>query len=240
MTASIAVIPARGGSRRVPRKNIRPFLGVPAIEAVLATLQGSGVTDRIVVSTDDDEIAACAERAGAEVPTLRPTRLSDDRTPTIDVVRHALSTWCTTSASTTEVWVVYPTALLLQGEDLRLAQERFRASSPEFLVSLLRFPHPVERRMQVLPNGVIRMVDPSEASARTQDLEPTFHDAGQFYVGSIASWLASSPLESHGAIGYELPRTSVVDIDDVQDWELAEALARARNPAQRDPADPGG
>lgn len=222
------LIPARGGSRRLPRKNVRPFLGVPAIQRVIRTLQDAGVFDRIIVSTDDGEIAQLAKEAHAEVPGRRPARLADDHTTTISVVRHAIEAWMTSGTPDEPLWVIYPTALLLPAQALQAANERYLELSPEFLYSVLRYRHPIERRLILDPRGRVRSVQPEHAGTRTQDLVATFHDAGQFYVGSMHSWRSGDPLSSDDAVGFELPRDSVVDIDEPADWAHAEALANAQ------------
>jgi pseudaminic acid cytidylyltransferase len=225
MTGSIALIPARGGSRRIPRKNVRPFLGVPAIQRTIATVSGSGVVDRIIVSTDDDEIAGLARDVGAEVPGPRPVDLADDHTTTLAVVRHAITAWFAAVDPATPLWVVYPAALLLRVEDLQRAQDTMERAEAAFLVPVLRYPHPVERRLRIGQDGRLRADDPEHLSTRTQDLEPAFHDAGQFYVGCIASWLESSPLEHERTVGMKLAADRAVDIDEPEDWERAERLA---------------
>lgn len=225
MTGSIALIPARGGSRRIPRKNARPFLGVPAIQRTIATVSGSGVVDRIIVSTDDDEIAGLARDVGAEVPGPRPADLADDHATTLAVVRHAITAWFATVDPATPLWVVYPAALLLRTEDLRRAQDIMERAEAAFLVPVLRYPHPVERRLRIGQDGRLWADDPGHLSTRTQDLEPAFHDAGQFYVGCIASWLESSPLEHERTVGMEFAADRAVDIDEPEDWERAERLA---------------
>jgi N-acylneuraminate cytidylyltransferase len=231
----VALIPARGGSRRIPRKNLRPFLGVPAIERVITTIADSGIVERTVVSTDDAEIANVARSAGAEVPGTRPPSLADDHTPTIDVVRHAIEAWFSGVDPDAPLWVVYPTALLLSPEILREAAARFRAADADFLLSILRYPHPIERRLLINASGLVRPVDPSRMAMRTQDLTPWFHDAGQFYVGPLGAWRISSPLESSRTVGSELPVHAVVDIDEPDDWARAELLAQVR--AASDPFD---
>ena len=225
MMESIALIPARGGSRRIPRKNVRPFLGVPAIQRTIATVRTSGVANRIIVSTDDDEISALSRHAGADVPGPRPTALAGDYATTIEVVRHAVAEWLEESNRDAVLWVVYPAALLLRPDDLKEAWARFRDAGPSFLVPVIRYPHPVERRLRIGPDGVLRADHPDALAARTQDLEPAFHDSGQFYVGRIASWLASSPIADSRSLGMELSADRAVDIDEPVDWERAERLA---------------
>jgi N-acylneuraminate cytidylyltransferase len=222
---SIALIPARGGSRRIPRKNVRPFLGVPAIQRTIRTVRESGVVRRIIVSTDDDEIAALAREAGAEVPGPRPADLADEHAATLAVVRHAIIAWLGGVDASTPLWVVYPAALLLEADDLRNAQTRLQQTAAPFLVPVLRYPHPVERRLRIGDRGLLRADQPEHLTSRTQELEPAFHDAGQFYVGRIASWLESSPLADQSSVGMELSNFRAVDIDEPADWKRAELLA---------------
>lgn len=222
----VALITARGGSRRIPRKNVRPFLGVPALVRVIDTVIASGVVSRVVVSTDDDDIAKLALAAGASVPGRRPEHLADDVAVTIDVVRHAITEWLTELPPTSPLWVVTPGALLIRPEDLREAASRFTASGAAFLVPVLRYPHPIERRLRIASDGRLRADEPEHLATRTQDLEPAFHDAGQFSVGRVEAWLHSSPLTDPDAVAMELGRDRAVDIDEPQDWVLAEAFAR--------------
>ena len=225
MTESIVLIPARGGSRRIPRKNVRQFLGVPAIQRTIGTVRESAVADRIIVSTDDAEIAALALDAGAEIPGPRPPALADDHATTIAVVRHAVTEWLGASDRDTVLWVVYPAALLLRPDDLREARTRFEETGCSFLVPVVRYPHPVERRLRLAADGVLRADHPDELATRTQDLEPAFHDSGQFYVGRIAAWMGSSPLADPRSVGMELAADRAVDIDEPEDWERAERQA---------------
>lgn len=225
----IALIPARGGSRRIPRKNIRPFLGVPALARTIATVRAAAVTGRIVVSTDDDEIAEVARAAGAEVPGPRPDDLSDDQTSTSAVVRHAISAWFGSAPDDAELWVVYPSALLLRPEDLTEAAARFRAADAAFLVPVLPYPHPVERRLRLDDDGLLEPDEPARMEERTQDLRPAYHDAGQYYVGRIGSWRTGSPLLDPRSIGHEVALESAVDIDEPAHWTRAERLAELRS-----------
>lgn len=224
----VALIPARGGSKRIPRKNVRPFLGEPALTRVIRTVLQSEVAETVLVSTEDDEIARVARSAGAEVPGPRPSDLADDHTPTIDVVRHAIDEWLPARIPEDLLWVVYPTALLLAPDELRRADERLRGSGADFLVPVLRFPHPVERRLRMDAGGLLRGDDPSGLDMRTQDLPPAFHDAGQYYVGSIANWRRATPLTAARTLGLEQASDTVVDLDEPQDWERAERLMRLR------------
>ena len=223
---NVCIIPARGGSKRIPRKNVRPFLGVPAIARAVELVRSAGVADRIVVSTDDAEVADLAQAAGAEVPGPRPAALADDFTTTADVVRHALIEWMPDLWDAAPVIVVYPTAVLLRPQDLSVGLERFSRQSAAFLMSVVRYRHPVERRIHVVGEGWIRVVAPEHVDTRTQDLPVSFHDAGQFYIGSRSAWLRSSPMTSAQTIAHELVPDRIVDIDTEEDWLSAERLAR--------------
>ena len=226
MTGPVALIPARGGSRRIPRKNVRSFLGTPAIERVIATLQRAEIFDRILVSTDDAQIAEISRSAGADVPTLRPAALSDDHTPTVEVIRHGIDVWLSHFLEDTLLWGVYPTAVLLKPQTVIEAQAAFLDARPDYLVPVLRYPHPVERRMRVSESGLLYPDEPTALTMRSQDLVPAFHDAGQFYLGAIRAWRQFTPLASGRNLAYELPAGSAIDIDEPRDWTLAEFLAQ--------------
>ncbi|MDA3023270.1 MAG: pseudaminic acid cytidylyltransferase [Actinomycetota bacterium] len=225
MTTNIALVPARGGSRRIPRKNLKEFLGVPAIARVIATLQQSGIFDRIVVSTDDQEIAGVARHAGADVPGRRPDDLADDLATTTEVVRHAIDAWLGDLEADARLWTVYPTAVLLTSKTLGTARAMFEAAGPDFLIPVLRYAHPVERRLRAAAGGLLIPDEPPALQARSQDLEPAFHDSGQFYVGTIHAWQQFTPLASGRNLAFELPAGSAIDIDEPAHWELAERLA---------------
>lgn len=224
--SGVALLPARGGSKRIPRKNVRPFLGEPALARVIRTILNAAVVDRVLVSTDDDEVADIGRASGADVPGRRPPELSDDHATTIAVVRHAIEEWLGALPDETVLWVVYPTALLIGPEDLQAAARRFDASGAPFLVPVLRYPHPIERRVRIHSDGTIRPDEPARIDARTQDLAPAYHDAGQYYIGRIRAWRSSSPLIDPHTVGLEIPPDAAVDVDEPDQWERAERLAR--------------
>jgi pseudaminic acid cytidylyltransferase len=229
VTRDIALVPARGGSRRIPRKNLKGFLGVPAIARVIAMLQHSEIFDRIVVSTEDQEIAGVARDAGADVPGVRPDHLADDHATTTEVVRHAIETWLEDVGEDARLWAVYPTAVLLTCETLCEASAMFEAADADFLIPVLRYAHPVERRLRVAAGGLLIPDELVALRARSQDLEPAFHDSGQFYVGTIQAWQQFTPLTSGRNRAFELPAGSAVDIDEPAHWALAERLALEGN-----------
>jgi len=224
----LAVIPARGGSKRIPRKNIKLFCGKPIIAWSIATARDSGCFDRIVVSTDDDEIAAVARDEGAETPFMRPATLSDDYTGTMAVVAHAVQAMETQGPAFNHVCCIYPTAPLLQPASLLEAYERLVSTGSPFAFGVASYGHPIQRALRLGSDGTVSMFEPGQAAARSQDLEPTYHDAGQFCWGTRDAFLAGvSPLSSGTSIAVVLPRNRVVDIDTPEDWDLAEALHRA-------------
>lgn len=228
LRSSVAVIPARGGSKRIPRKNIRSFRGTPLLARTIAMLQEADVHRRIVVSTDDDEVADVARDAGAEVPFVRPAELSDDHAGTRPVVVHALR-WIEEDEGTPlrTLCTVYPAAVFVRPADLREAHARLDAEArAEFVFSAAAFPAPVQRAVVEDHEGWAAMMQPEHASTRSQDLEPAYHDAGQFYVGRRDAWLSGrSVLQSRSRL-HVIPHWRVQDIDTPDDWVRAELLDR--------------
>jgi pseudaminic acid cytidylyltransferase len=217
----LAVIPARGGSKRLPRKNLRPFAGVPMIARGIATARAARLFDRIVVSTDDDEIAQVAAAAGAELPFRRPAELADDHAGTVPVIAHALDAldWPDGHA----VCCLYPCVPLLQPDDLRQALALLEAGGCSHVFPVLAFGSPVQRAMRRDADGRMAPMFPEHTATRSQDLPPAFHDAGQFYWGWPAAWRAgTSPHD--GGRSLVLPADRAVDIDTADDWARAEAL----------------
>ena len=225
----LAVIPARGGSKRIPRKNIKPFCGKPIIAWSIAIARDSGCFDRIVVSTDDEEIAAVARAEGAETPFMRPAALADDHAGTMAVVAHAVkAVEMLGGPALDHICCIYPTAPLLPPASLREAYERLVSSGKAFAFGVAGYGHPIQRALRLGSDGIVSMIEPGCAMVRSQDLEPAFHDAGQFCWGTRDAFLAGvSPLSSGTSIAVVLPRSRVVDIDTPEDWDLAEALHRA-------------
>jgi N-acylneuraminate cytidylyltransferase len=215
----LAVIPARGGSRRLPRKNIRPFCGKPVIAWSIEAARASGCFELIIVSTDDAEIADVARRSGAEVPFMRPRELADDLTGTAAVVRHAIG-WHSDSGQTPDpVCCIYATAPFLTGEDLQ-------SEGARFCFPVARYGSPIQRALRLTPGNRVEMREPQYSDARSQDLEPAYHDAGQFYWGTAAAWLSGDPMFESGSAAIVQPGSRVQDIDTAEDWEIAEAKFR--------------
>lgn len=223
----LAIIPARGGSKRIPRKNIRPFHGRPIIGWSIDAARDSGLFDHVIVSTDDAEIAEVARSLGAEVPFVRPPELSDDRTGTNAVVRHAISVFTEAGDPPDLVCCLYATAPFVRASDLaeghRLLSERGRG----FAFSVTSYAFPIQRALRLRPDGTLGMFQPEHMATRSQDLEEAFHDAGQFYWGTTAAFTADLPLFSEHAVPVVLPRHRVQDIDTLEDWRRAELMFAA-------------
>ncbi|MEO6079213.1 MAG: pseudaminic acid cytidylyltransferase [Steroidobacteraceae bacterium] len=221
---ALAIIPARGGSKRVPRKNIKAFLGMPMLARTVGLLQASGAFSGIVVSTDDDEIAAIATQAGALVPFRRPPELSNDMAATLPVIAHAIREMEALGVTTASVCCVYPAAVLSRPEDYTRARELLGSSDLDFVFTATSFGFPIQRALRRTPDGRCEMFQLEHRLTRSQDLEPAFHDAGQFYFGTRAAWLEGRPFFGHRSAMLELPRWRVQDIDTLEDWERAEMI----------------
>jgi N-acylneuraminate cytidylyltransferase len=226
----IAVIPARGGSKRVPRKNVRDFHGRPMIAWAIQHAIQADVFDRVVVSTDDDEIAAAAEAAGADVPFRRPAALADDHTATIPVIAHAIEALGSPCDDATAVCCIYPATPLVEPAQLRAAVERWRLDPTRFVLAAYAPDLPIARAFTLDEDGAARMLLPGFTATRTQDLPRTLLDAGCFYVGSTRAWTtAESVIE--GARVVEIPADRAIDIDTEADWQRALAVfTRADGP----------
>jgi pseudaminic acid cytidylyltransferase len=223
----VAVIPARSGSKRVPRKSIRLFAGRPMIAYPIGYALESGLFDKVIVSTDDDEIARIAREHGADVPFVRPAELADDHTGTLPVVAHA-ARWATaTLADVDLICCIYPTSPFLVVDDLRRAHDTMRAGTWDYCFSVCEYGSPIFRSFRARPDGGLEMFFPDQFPVRSQDLPRALHDAGQFYVGTVPAWLEERPIFGPRSTFIELPRWRVHDIDTPDDWQRAELVWRA-------------
>ncbi|MFA0525428.1 pseudaminic acid cytidylyltransferase [Vibrio sp. 10N.222.52.C3] len=221
---NIAIIPARGGSKRIPRKNIKAFHGKPMIAYSIEAAVASGCFDKVIVSTDDTEIAEVAKKYGAEVPFLRPGDISDDYATTMDVMAHAIR-WCKSEGWDVEaVCCLYATAPFVLPEDIQKGYELLRGASVQFAFSATSFPFPIQRAIKLDEQGSVSMFSPENEQVRSQDLEEGYHDAGQFYWGQPSAFLNKLSIFSPHSKAVLLPRCRVQDIDTPEDWELAEKL----------------
>jgi pseudaminic acid cytidylyltransferase len=224
----IAVIPARGGSKRIPRKNIKDFCGRPMIAWAISTAKESGLFDHVIVSTDDKEIAVLAREWGAETPFVRPLNLADDLTPTVPVVAHAVTSCLDLGWIVEYVCCIYPCVPFLQVDDLIAALDLAKARKADFVYPVTEYSHPIQRAMRILSNGKMELFKPQFELTRTQDLEKSYHDAGQFYWGMTAAWIEHKKMHTDG-LGMSIPNWRVVDIDSEDDWKRAELIFKAFN-----------
>jgi len=227
---NICVIPARGGSKRIPRKNIKSFCGQPMIAYSIVSALESKIFDHIIVSTDDDEIAEVSLKYGASVPFIRPENLSDDYTTTTDVIAHALS-WVQKNIGNVKfVCALYATAPFTTSKDLLSAYEEISKNKDCHVVfPIVEFDFPIQRAIKLADDGSVKMFQPKHLLTRSQDLEKAYHDAGQFY------WMKSefigsgiSPF-SDIARPIKIPHYRTQDIDTKDDWIRAELMFKAMN-----------
>lgn len=224
----IAVIPARGGSKRIPRKNIKEFCGKPMIAWAITSAIKSKLFDNVIVSTDDEEIADIARKWGAETPFTRPVELSDDITPTVPVIAHAVRFAIESGWDIEYACCIYPCVPFLQENDLVDAFNLMKKNNADFVYPVTEYAHPIQRAMRKLSSGQMQFVNPENELTRTQDLEKTFHDSGQFYWGKSSAWLEQKKMHTDG-LGMSIPNWRVVDIDSMDDWKRAEDLYKVRN-----------
>lgn len=228
----LAVIPARGGSKRIPRKNIKPFAGQPMIAYAIAAARDSGVFDRIIVSTDDAEIAAVARAHGAEVPFLRAPELADDHAGTVPVIADAIRRCAEAGWHADLVCCIYPGVPLLQPQDLRDALALLDDADAAYAFTVSPFPAAVQRALKRGASGAMAPFFPEHVHTRSQDLEPGYYDAGQFYWGRSGAWLAGQSPHQQGR-GLVIPAWRAIDIDTPEDWHRAElAFRAAQQPAR--------
>lgn len=224
---TIAVIPARGGSKRIPRKNIKPFCGKPMIAYSIEAAIRTGIFDEIIVSTDDEEIADIAKNAGASVPFMRPKELSDDYTATGAVVEHAIKFLQARGDRIKFVCTIYATAPLIDEFYIKLGLEKLRASNAKNAFSCTSMPFPIWRTFKIAKDGRCEMFWRENFAKRSQDLEEAYQDAGQFYWTNLDASSSDEIFFGRDSIAIVLPRHLVQDIDTPQDWIRAEFLYEA-------------
>lgn len=221
MSRSLALITARGGSKRIPKKNIREFCGKPilcySIEAALA----SGVFDEVMVSTDSEEIAEVARKAGAKVPFYRSDETAGDYATTAQVVEEVLSQYEERGIYFDYVCVIYPTAPFITAEKLQDSMARLENTGADTVSPVVRFSYPPQRGF-VIEDGITHLKWPQYRTARSQDLEPFYHDCGQFYCLRVDSFLKQRQIFMEHMVSIEMPESQVQDIDTLEDWKIAE------------------
>lgn len=219
-----AVIPARGGSKRIPRKNVREFAGKPMIAYSIECARRSALFDRVIVSTDDDEISRIARDYGAEVPFRRPVHLADDYASTVDVLGHAVEWLQRDTSETLAVCCIYATAPFLRVEDLVRGLATLQQGNWQYVFSATTFASPVHRSFWRESGGGLQMLFPEHCETRSQDLPEVFHDAAQFYWGKVDAWLARQRIFDRFSTIVDIPRWRVQDIDTEEDWLRAELM----------------
>ncbi|MCZ2207794.1 pseudaminic acid cytidylyltransferase [Cylindrospermopsis raciborskii] len=225
---NIAIIPARGGSKRIPRKNIKAFCGKPMIAYAIEAAQESGLFEHILVSTDDGEIDEISRKWDAEVPFKRPAELADDHTPTVPVIAHAIRECEGLGWQIGRVCCIYPCVPFIQVADVRSALNLLESCDAKYSFPVTQFPAAIQRALKQDQDGKLSPIYPECELIRSQDIEPAYHDAGQFYWASKKAWLTVNSIYSN-AIGLTIPQWRVVDIDNLDDWHRAEILHKILN-----------
>ena len=225
---NIAVIPARGGSKRIPRKNIRDFCGKPIIAWPIELALACGLFEHVIVSTDDPEVQAVARAHGAEVPFTRPADLSDDHATTLAVISHATRWALGQGWPLSAVCCVYATAALLESHDLAAGLTALDSGRWDYVLTATTFEAPIHRGFLTTVDDGVAMLFPEFAATRSQDLPVVLHDAAMCYWGRPHAWVEQRPILSASSRVVRVPRQQAQDIDTPEDWAIAEALFRAR------------
>lgn len=224
----LAVIPARGGSKRIPRKNIKSFVGKPIIHYAIEAALNSQLFDAVICSTDDEEIAQVALEIGASVPFIRPAELSDDHTITADVIAHAVRYFQSSGNCVSSTCCLYATAAFVTAQQLRDSFALFEQEKCNFVFTATAFDFPIQRAIYLNAEQRVEMFYPQYALTRSQDLIPAYHDAGQFYWGTAEAWLEKRAIFAPHSAAFILPSHAVQDIDTLDDWRRAELLYQLR------------
>lgn len=217
---NIAIIPARGGSKRIPRKNIKPFMGKPIIAYSIEAAMQSELFDEVMVSTDDEEIAEIARKYGAKVPFMRSAETSNDYAGTADVILEVLKKYKDLGREFDTICCIYSTAPFVTSGKLMEAYSKL-TDGIDFVFTCVAYSYPVQRSLHIV-DGKISMVYPEYAASRSQDLEPIYHDAGQFYVAKVESFVQERTFWGKNTVGLVLSELEVQDLDTLTDWTLAE------------------
>lgn len=220
----VALITARGGSKRIPGKNVKLFHGKPIISYPIAAAQSAGCFDKVIVSTDSEEIAGIARDFGAEIPFRRPDDISDDFATTMDVIEHAIDFYLDQDVTLEAICCIYPTAPFVTGDDLRIGYELFAKNEAMYSFSATTFPFPIQRGFYLDDDGRVNMFQPEHLLTRSQDLPEAYHDAGQFYWCRPKAIKDRLPFFAPHSVPVVMKRWRVQDIDTMEDWLFAEKL----------------
>lgn len=221
---NLCVIPARAGSKRIPKKNIKIFCGKPIIAWSIELAIASKCFDKIIVSTDDKEIADLAKSYGVDVPFMRPKKISDDYTGTIPVISHAIKWQIKHYQKPLYVCCIYATAPFIKLSDLKNGLKILKSSGSDYVFPAANFAYPIQRSFRIKKNKRLEMFYQEHLNSRSQDLDEAFHDAGQFYWGLTETWLDNKPIINDNSIPLLIPRDRVQDIDTFDDWKIAERM----------------
>ncbi len=219
----IAIIPARGGSKRIKNKNIKNFLGKPIISYSISTAKKSKLFEKIIVSSDSKKIIKIAKKYGAEAPFVRPKNLARSNSSTIDVIKHSIRWLLKNKIEPSYICCIYPTAPLMEKNDLKNSFKILKKKKNEFVVPVSQYSYPVQKSFYI-KNNKIKTIKSFNYSALSQNLNVTFHDAGQFYWGSTRTWLKKKIILNKNSYVLKLPQLKVKDIDNINDWKIAEKL----------------
>jgi N-acylneuraminate cytidylyltransferase len=220
--SNIAIITARGGSKRIPKKNIRPFLGKPIIAYSIAAALKSGMFDEVMVSTDSQEIADIAVKYGAKVPFFRSEKNSDDYAVTADVLEEVLLEYKKTGKEYEYICCLYPTVPLVTSERLIEAMQLLEQSAADSVSPVVPFSHPIQRGFKIAADKTIKMIWPENINTRSQDLAPTYYDGGQFYCLNTKEFLVQKKMFMNNTLPLVISELEIQDIDNEEDWKIAE------------------
>jgi N-acylneuraminate cytidylyltransferase len=226
---SIAIIPARGGSKRIPRKNIRPFMGKPVIGYPITAAIQSECFDEVMVSTDDKEIAEVAKSFGATVPFMRSEKNADDHASTADVLLEVLEEYKKRNKHFDYCCCIYPVTPLVNKEILKIAFDKLVTTGADSLMPVIRYSHPIQRALQINNEERLSYIQSEYATFRTQDLPPCYHDAGQFYCLDASAFIRSKNLVTNNTTAISMNENNVQDIDTEEDWQMAELKFKLLN-----------
>lgn len=229
MTEScVAIIIARGGSKRIPRKNIKPFLGIPIIKYSIDAALTAGCFDEVMVSTDDNEIAEVAASFGAKIPFIRSETTSNDYATTTDVLKEVILEYKKIGQNYNYLCCIYPTAPFIKPEKIKMAMKTLIEQNVDCVLPVVKYSYPIQRSLRIA-NGKAEMLWPENYLKRSQDLEPVYHDCGQFYCLKTESLLEQMLLFAKETVPIILPESEVQDIDNEEDWKMAEIKYKLLN-----------
>ena len=221
MTKNLCIIPARGGSKRIPRKNIKDFLGKPIIAYSIEAALESKLFDEVMVSTDDEEIAQVAKKYGAKVPFMRSKKSADDYATTVDVLMEVIECYNETGEGFDTICCIYPTAPFTTKDKLKEALKKLKQENLDVVFPIVPFSYPIQRALKV-GNKKVSFLDPDFENSRTQDLEKAYHDSGQFYFIKTATFLKNKSIFLANTGGIVISDLEAQDIDNESDWKIAE------------------